>query len=180
MGRIVFIMFFFAVSHTAIATPYYSIKDSTAKISPADTFHFQMTKKPMLALGLSAILPGAGQIYTGEWYLAPVFLGAIGGCLYGAILQNERYHYTKDSVKHQLDRGDTYNAGRYTAVMEFYRDDRDKWYIYAALSYIANILEAYISAHLYDFDVSDPGPRPYLSAPLKSEEPWRLGVQFRF
>lgn len=134
----------------------------------------------MLALGLSAVLPGAGQIYTGEWYLAPVFVGAIGGCIYGAVIQNKRYHYTADSVKNQLARGDTYNARRYTSVMEFYRDDRDKWYIYAVLSYIANILEAYISAHLYDFDVSDPVSRPYLSAPLTSDEPWRIGIQLRF
>jgi hypothetical protein len=134
----------------------------------------------MLALGLSAILPGAGQIYTGVWYWAPVFAGGIAGCLIGASIQNGRYHVDIDSVNNQLARGDTYNANRYTAQREFYRDDRDKYYIYAGLFYIANMLHAYISAHLFDFDVSDPNSSAILEAPRSRGEPWRLALQFRF
>ncbi|MDP4220294.1 MAG: DUF5683 domain-containing protein, partial [Bacteroidota bacterium] len=63
---------------------------------------------------------------------------------------------------------------------EFYRDDRDKFYIYAALVYIANLLDAYISAHLFDFDVSDPNSSAYISAPQSSSDPWRIGMRMRF
>jgi hypothetical protein len=144
-----------------------------------DTGHFHMQKSPTLALVLSAVLPGAGQIYTGGWYKAPFILGGIIGCFYGAYLQNTRYHIDIDSVKNQLARGDTYNANRYTNQREFYRDDRDKFYIYAALVYIANLLDAYISAHLFDFDVSDPNTAS-LQAPQTREEPWRLALHLRF
>jgi hypothetical protein len=146
-----------------------------------DTARFKMTKDPWLAFGLSAALPGAGQIYLGQWYKAPFILAGIGGCITAALVQNSRYKYTADSVTNQLARGDTYNALRYTSVREFYRDDRDRWYIYAGLVYVANLLDAYIAANLYDFDVDDPaGAHPYLSAPASSAEPWRLGVRVGF
>ena len=135
----------------------------------------------MLALGLSAVLPGAGQLYVGDWYKTPLILGAFAGCFYAASIQNIRYHYTADSVRNQLARGDEFDAGRYTSVREFYRDDRDRWYIYAALVYIANLIDPYIAAHLYDFDVSDvTAPAAFLSAPSRSEEPWRLSIRFSF
>ncbi len=145
-----------------------------------DTGHFHMQKSPMLALVLSGVLPGAGQIYTGGWYKAPVIAGLVAGFLIAANIQNGRYHVDIDSVNNQLARGDTYNATRYTAQREFYRDDRDKWYIYTGLVYIANLLDAYISAHLFDFDVSDPTNTAILEPPKNREEPWRLALQLRF
>lgn len=145
-----------------------------------DTAGFKMTKDPWLAFGLSAVIPGAGQVYLGQWYKAPLILAGFGGCIAAALIQNTRYQYTADSVTNQLARGDTYDATRYTSVREFYRDDRDRWYIYAGLVYIVNLLDAYIAANLYDFDVSDSSPHPYLSAPLSHDEPWRLGVRVGF
>jgi hypothetical protein len=139
-----------------------------------------MQKSPWVALGLSAILPGAGQIYLDQWYKAPFIIGGIGACLAGAFIQNNRYLYTSDSVHNQLARGDTTTSLRYAHAREFYRDDRDKFYIYAAIVYIANLIDAYIAAHLYDFDVSDPGPSPYIMMPASREEPWRIGVRSKF
>jgi hypothetical protein len=145
-----------------------------------DTAGFKMTRDPWLAFGLSAVIPGAGQVYLGQWYKAPFIVAGVGGCIVAALVQNNRYHYIADSVTNQLARGDNYNASRYTSVREFYRDDRDRWYIYAGLVYVANLLDAYIAANLYDFDVSDPSAHPYLSAPSSREEPWRLGVRIGF
>ena len=154
-----------------------SVKDAKVVV---DTGHFQMKKSPTLALVLSGILPGAGQIYTGGWYKAPFIMAGIAGCFIGAYIQNGRYHVDIDSVNNQLARGDQFNANRYTAQREFYRDDRDRWYIYAALVYLTNLLDAYISAHLYDFDVSDPTNTAYIEAPKTHEESWRIGMRVRF
>ena len=156
-------------------------RDSTPKAKVVeDTEHFHMQRSPTLALVFSAVLPGAGQIYTGGWFKAPFIVAGIAGCFYGAYIQNQRYHVDIDSVNNQLARGDIYNANRYTAQREFYRDDRDKFYIYAGLVYIANLLDAYISAHLFDFDVSDPTNSAYLEAPRTRDEPWRLAISLRF
>ncbi|MBS1904136.1 MAG: hypothetical protein JSS75_10560 [Bacteroidetes bacterium] len=160
----------------------FEVTDSaTQQHARIDTVRFKMTKDPWLAFGLSAAMPGAGQIYLGQWYKTPFILAGIGGCITAALIQNGRYKYTADSVTNQIARGDLYNAARYTSVREFYRDDRDRWYIYAGLVYVANLLDAYIAANLYDFDVSDPaGAHPYISAPASSAEPWRVGVRVGF
>lgn len=139
-----------------------------------------MHKSPTLALGLSAVLPGAGQVYNGQWWKAPLIFGGIGACFYGAFVQNARMNESADSAAAQLSRKETNLASRYKAAREFYRDDRDKFYIYAALVYVANVLDAYIAAHLFDFDVSDAGTIPFLSAPLTRDEPWRVGMHFRW
>lgn len=153
---------------------------SDKKEEKVDSSVFQMRRSPALAIGLSAILPGAGQIYTGCWYKAPFIVAGMALCFYGASLQNTRYLYTVDSVINQTARGDTYNASRYTNAREFYRDDRDKFYVYAGLVYLANLLDAYISAHLFDFDVSDPKTSSYISAPQSGHDPWRLGMRMHF
>jgi hypothetical protein len=155
-------------------------KDSALNTNKHDSVYFVMKKDPFLAIGLSAILPGAGQVYNGQWWKTPIIFGAFGGCIYGALLQNHRMQYTQDSIDNQLSRGDDELAARYSSVRDFYRDDRDKFYIYAGLVYIANLLDAYISAHLFDFDVSDTQTTPYISAPFTPEEPWRLGVRMRW
>lgn len=130
------------------------------ELRSGDTGAFVMTKSPMLALGLSAVLPGAGQMYNGQWWKAPIIYAGIGGMLAGAYVQHQKYAEYRDSVIVQTGRGDLIAARRYTNSRNFYRDDRDKLFIYTGLIYIANLLDAYISAHLYDFDVSDPGPLP--------------------
>lgn len=139
-----------------------------------------MHKDPWLALGLSAILPGAGQVYNEQIWKTPIIFAAFGGCIYAALLQDHRLNYTQDSINNQICRGDYALADRYTSVRDFYRDDRDKFYIYAGLVYIANLLDAYISAHLFDFDVSDTKTTPYISAPYTPEEPWRFGLRMRW
>lgn len=149
-----------------------------------DTFGFQMTKSPTLALGLSAILPGAGQIYNEEWWKAPVLYGLLGGFGYGAYIQNDRYLVARDSLNAQLARGDESEASRYRSSRDFYRNDRDRWLIYMGLAYIANLIDAYISAHLFDFDVSDPvaSPTEVTSRMRFHAEPdyWRVNMRVRF
>ena len=139
-----------------------------------------MQKSPWVALGLSAVLPGAGQVYLGQWYKVPFILGGIGACLGAALYQNDQYLAMADSVRNQAARGETETSSRYARAREVYRDDRDKFYIYASIIYIANLIDAYIAAHLYDFDVSDPGTTPYLSLPMRREDPWRVGINSRF
>lgn len=121
---------------------------------------FQMTKSPTLALALSAVLPGAGQIYNGEWWKVPILYAMLGGFGYGAYIQNQRYQDAKANLARAVDEKNPGEVGRWTRSRDFFRDDRDKWYIYMGLAYVANLIDAYISAHLFDFDVSDPAPLP--------------------
>lgn len=125
-----------------------------------------MTKSPLEAVLLSAALPGAGQVYLHQAWKVPIIYALAGGFFYGALIQNFRYHEMIDSINERWSRrtsADSNYALRFVSAREFYRNDRDKWWIYLGLAYIANILDAYVSANLYDFDVSTPGSSPFES-----------------
>ncbi len=117
-----------------------------------------MSKSPLEAVLLSAAVPGLGQIYLDQVWKVPIIWGLVGGFLYGAVLQNGRYHDAQHSVDTSYADSNLFYAHQWESIREFYRDDRDKWIIYIGLAYIATILDAYIAANLYDFDVSDPAP----------------------
>lgn len=141
-----------------------STRPDTVQV-PVDS-EFHMTKSPLEAVLLSAALPGAGQVYLHQAWKVPIIYALAGGFLYGALLQNSRYFAAIDSVNDRYARQtalDTLNAHSWESVREFYRNDRDKWWIYLGLAYIANVLDAYVSANLYDFDVSTPGSSPFES-----------------
>ena len=132
--------------------------------SSIDTGGFHMSKSPLEAVLLSTAVPGLGQVYLGQAWKLPILYGIGGAFLYGALIQNFRYHYTLDSINNELARKDSKDSVTASILignnLGFYVNDRDKWWIYLALTYLANIFDAYIGANLYDFDVSDPAPSP--------------------
>jgi len=144
------------------ANPIHSVDTAHS----VDTVGFHMTKSPLEAVLLSTVVPGLGQLYLGQAWKLPILYGIGGAFFYGVYIQNFRYHYTIDSINNENARKNNRDSGlavQNAYVREFYRNDRDKWWIYLALTYVANILDAYIGANLYDFDVSDPAPSPIQS-----------------
>ena len=116
-------------------------------------------KSPGLAMLMSMVLPGAGQVYVHRYITIPIIWGF--GYYFAKAWndQNNRYIYyrnlfdasrTPDSLG-QLSAGNAL----YQSNRDFYRDDRDKFAFYLAITYILNIVDAYVGASLYSFDVSD-------------------------
>ncbi len=105
---------------------------------------------------MSMVIPGSGQIYVHRYITIPIIWGF--GYYFATAWneQNNRYIYYRDlftaSVKaDSLHQGN----GHYQSNRDFYRDDRDKFAFYLAITYILNIVDAYVGASLYSFDVSD-------------------------
>lgn len=115
------------------------------------------TKSPTLAMLMSVVIPGAGQVYVHRYFTIPIIWG------FGYYLakawndQNNRYIYYRDLFDASV-KADTVNHqgnGVYQSNRDFYRDDRDKFAFYLAITYVLNIVDAYVGASLYSFDVSD-------------------------
>jgi hypothetical protein len=115
---------------------------------------FRMKKNPWIAVGLSAVLPGAGQFYNQSYWKIPVVLGAGGLLGYQVIRNNNRYNEYKDLYEQSL----LITPGGNTLLKEQrdnFRDQRDQFIIYFGIFYLINLVDAYVDAHLYDFDVSE-------------------------
>jgi Family of unknown function (DUF5683) len=159
-SAIIFVLVFLIVANKAMGQTVLSAMRDTSVVA-GDTGTFHMTKSPLEAVLLSAAIPGAGQVYLGQTWKLPILYGLIGGFAYGVLIQNHRYHEYLDSSNKDFAAGTSYDsllANENINVWEFYQNDRDKWWIYLGITYIAQILDAYISANLYDFDVSNPSP----------------------
>jgi hypothetical protein len=119
---------------------------------------FQPTKSPWLAVGLSAVLPGAGQIYDESYWKAPIIWGVGGYWISQWISLNGKYGDFRDlyAKSIQLTGSGNENDRR---LRDFYRDERDRFAWFLGALYFLNLVDAYVGAHLYDFDVG-----PQLSA----------------
>ncbi len=111
------------------------IKSDTNQISKN-----YLTKSPTIAIIWSLIFPGGGQIYVGSYWKAPIFAIAVSALTYNAI---HNHNLFKD-----LEIQNNPNK-------EIYRNNRDISIFFICGVYVLSAIDAYVGAHLYDFDVSD-------------------------
>jgi hypothetical protein len=88
---------------------------------------FVMQKSPLTAVLMSAVLPGAGQIYNQSYFKAPIIWGAAGLLVYGWFYNQDRYKEYRDLY---LQTENNF----YRQYRIFYRDQRDLFTPWFALS----------------------------------------------
>jgi Family of unknown function (DUF5683) len=127
-----------------------SISGGTVQFAPPEQ------KSGTKAMLLSALLPGAGQIYAHRYYTIPIIWGYGLYCAYTWNDLNNQYHYYANmfSESVRLDTSAHIGDSRISGLRDQYHDQRDEFAIYLALTYILNIVDAYVAATLYSFDVS--------------------------
>lgn len=119
----------------------------------SDTGEFSPRKSPWVAVGLSAALPGAGQIYTENYWKVPVIWGLTGYWIYEWKKNNERYKDFRDRYAASVTPSIPAGSKSLLEARDFYRDQRDSFAWYIGFLYFLNLVDAYVGAHLYDFDV---------------------------
>ncbi len=104
----------------------------------------------------SALIPTFGQFYNRAYWKVPVFLGLGGWFAYNFARQNNLYATYRDRYQNDLKQTPVPpNAEFNRRLRDFYRGQRDEFAVYVVLVYALSILDAYIDAHLFDFDTSD-------------------------
>ncbi len=115
---------------------------------------------PRTALWLSALLPGAGQIYNRAYWKAPVVWSALG--LTGALAyaNHQRYLYYRSAYREALSQGtSSLPPENLRFLRESYRKDRDVFMLAFFVAYGLQAGEAYADAHLKGFRLYA-GPAP--------------------
>ena len=144
-----------------------AIKDSVFKQSKRSLRLNRLINDPLTpskAAFYSAIIPGLGQAYLGKAWKIPIIYSAIGASLYYFDLNNKEMNEYRNAYKRRLN---GFFDDRFLELaipitteqlllgMEFHKNYRDIALVLAALSYMLNILEANVSAHLLQFNVSE-------------------------
>lgn len=134
-----------------------TVVDSTVAVLhalAADTLHQPVVpaKSTGLAMLFSAVLPGAGQMYNESYWKAPLVLG-FGVYFVTEFIRYNRYADDYRQLYLTALPGDI-NAATYKKLREDYKNLRDANAWYFLILYVLNIVDAYVDASLYGFDVS--------------------------
>ena len=142
--------------------------DSVNATPDTSQYKFVMQKSPLGAVLRSAFIPGWGQIYNQSYWKAPVIWGFIGYYLYFWIKNNNSYINFGDLYSKSLTESTNGNIN-YKTYRDFYHDQRDLFTIYIGIVYLLNLIDAYVDAQLFDFDISEEmyGSSPRLSFRLR-------------
>lgn len=114
---------------------------------------YTISKSPTQAILYSLLLPGMGQLYVESYWKVPLFVGASGTLIYLIVDNNKKFNNLEKQWK-ILDDTDP-NKSRLKLEKEYYRDQRDMDAFYLFGVYVISAIDAYVGAHLYDFNVSD-------------------------
>ena len=109
----------------------------------------------------SAILPGAGQILNKKLWKIPIIYSCLGTCLYYALDNQKKYlKYKVEYLDRQNGAESNSNLINYSdqdliVLKDNYRRNRDISYLFLAVSYLLNIIDASVDRHFMSYDVSN-------------------------
>src|SRR3989339_1394696 len=150
MIKLIILIFLLLYSAESISAQVQPLDTNSVKI---DTSKFVMQKSAWGAVLRSAIIPGFGQFYNESYWKIPVVWGFLGWFAYQWNTSNNSYINYRDLYNGSLDQNSSGNS-EYLNHREFYRDQRDLFAVFFSLAYLLNLIDAYVDAHLFDFDVS--------------------------
>ena len=115
-----------------------------------------LTKDPTTAVLLSLPLPGLGQFYNEQYWKIPIFTGTCAVTAYLFFKNNADFNETAALYDQAVAEGaDDLVLDRLKTQREAFRDNRDLSGFVFLTAYVLAAVDAYVGAHLYDFDVSD-------------------------
>ena len=108
----------------------------------------------------SILLPGLGQIYNGEFWKVPLYLGLMAGSVNYWIDNNVQYNRWKWTYDQASSTEEGVEKPPQTAeTAKYYRDVfrryRDYSILAVALSYVIQVVDANVFAYMQDFEVND-------------------------
>jgi len=167
---------------------------------------------PIRAVWLGAIVPGLGQMYNRSWWKVPIVYGAFLGCGY-AIMTNQQsyteykqaylelYYDNEAGTVDENDQSKLYNAilpagynitrmggtSAYISKLQnwqnTYRRYRDISIVVTVVVYALSLVDAYVDAQLFDFDISpdltlNVEPQIVIDDPMRRSAELKLAIQF--
>ena len=108
----------------------------------------------------SLLLPGLGQIYNGEFWKVPLYLGLMAGSLNFVVDNNIQYNRWKTIYNLATSEEEGVEKPPQTAenakyFRDLYRRYRDYSILAVALTYLIQVIDANVFAYMQDFEVND-------------------------
>ena len=160
--KVLITLFLFSISFSS------AFSQDTIRVSSDSSKSLKDTsgtkKRANRAALYSGLLTGAGQFYNKKYWKIPILYAGFFVLGYTIEFNNDNYKTFKTAYMYRVD-GDTTTIDDFINIYpdeeallvrkNYYRRTRDLCWIITAGVYVLNIIDAYVDAHLSDFDVSD-------------------------
>ena len=169
------------INSTPTFSPVIDIAD-TATMTQKEIDRLFWQPDPVRAVWLGAVVPGLGQIYNRSYWKVPIVYGGFMGCAYAITWTNDQYIGYKNAYRdiyYDIRDGKVSNdpSKSYIAILpegytidrmggtSAYRDRLKEWQSRSrrnrdlaiaatAIVYALTLVDAYVDAQLFDFDIS--------------------------
>ena len=166
---------------------------------------------PMRAVWLGAVVPGLGQIYNRSYWKLPIVYGGFMGCIYAITWTNGQYEGYKSAYRdiyYDIQNGTVSNDPNksYNAILpegytinsmggaNTYQNRLKEWQnaslrnrdlaiLVTVVVYALSLVDAYVDAQLFDFDISNDlslnvSPQIYYDMHNQRTAEVKLAIQF--
>ena len=123
---------------------------------------FSQKNSPKKASLLSMACPGLGQLYNKKYWKTPIVVGSIGGAIYAHNFYNNKFKQYKEAYITRTDGDDStiddylnYSESGLITLQDYYRNQKDLSIIIGSIIYLLNIADAYVDAHLFEYNVNE-------------------------
>lgn len=136
-------------------------RSKETKLKPVKDVPAYDALAPARAAFYSAVLPGLGQAYNKQYWKIPIAYGGLATTVYFYIRNDNEYNRFRDAFKRRLAGfEDDEFFGRVTdqgliEAQRFYQRNKEISLLVTAAVYVLNIVDANVSAHLRQFNVSE-------------------------
>lgn len=172
----------FSHNYNATQTVPSSAFMDTISMTPKEIDQLFWKPVPMRSVWLGAIVPGLGQIYNRSYWKLPIVYGGFMGCAYAITWTTNEYNGYKNAYRdiyYDIRDGEVSNDPNksYIAILpegytidkmggvSAYRDRLKDWQnksrryrdlsiAATAIVYALTLIDAYVDAQLFDFDIS--------------------------
>ncbi len=118
---------------------------------------------PTKALWMSAVLPGLGQVYNRQAWKIPIIYAGAAAVTYFAVtnyqgrerFKNEYINRQNGNTDALLERYANYPDANIYSLYQSYNRNFQLSLIVGGVVYALNIIDAYVYAHLFDFEITD-------------------------
>ena len=158
MISLIIIAVFVLLPISEVASQIQIVAPDTVKVDYSNS----AIKNPKTATLLSAMLPGAGQVYNGKPWKVPIIYAGFAANIYFIDFNNRRCELFKEALaifdedpKDPEQPFPSLNRDGLVRNVNYWKRNRDLNYFLFIGIYALNIIDANVDAHLSAFDVSD-------------------------
>jgi hypothetical protein len=109
---------------------------------------FDYSHSPMKATLYALVLPGLGQAYNKKYYKIPIVLAGLGGVVYAISFNTNGYRQASYEFSQLPNQSTEFS-------LKYWRRNMELSYIGLIVVYALQVLDAYVDAQLYNWNVND-------------------------